>query len=281
MAEEVANNNQSGTPPVDMNFPQPGDLPGGRLGSFAPTAQNLTSDQFQMPEPQRPLSYREQAVLQAQARGLYQEQLQKSPTMNIPQPQLPQTDTGFPQLDAIQPTRENVLNMLDRRFATMDNRISNDVMKFGKAMNFNANDPTNMNQFKQRYQEHSAFEELGFSPFRDNDALYNANSSWTQDLGRAAGQWAELTGMAMVDMTGFGPQSDHEIARKQEQLFAIGSSTRGGLGGFATNFVLNSGTTVGIMAELAAETLIIAAAEAALGISTAASGGTVLASHRS
>tara|TARA_R110001632_G_scaffold128586_1_gene242549 strand:- start:16064 stop:21073 length:5010 start_codon:yes stop_codon:yes gene_type:complete len=268
MAEEVPQNPESAVPSADMKFQQPGDLPGGNLSRQVVNDDNsITADQFKMPEPVRPLSYREQRE------ALYREQFKASPTLAFPSPELPKTDVGYPRLESQQPTRENVLNMLDQRFATMDQRVSKDAMAFGKATMFNSNDPGNMNQFKERYQSHSSFEDLGFSPFRDNDALYNENSSWTADLSRAAGQWGELTALAAIDMVGFGAQSDSEIAKKQEDLFAIGSSTRGGVGGFATNFVLNSGTTVGILAELAVEEIILGGIEAALGIATVGSGG--------
>lgn len=266
MAEENIN---KAVPPADMNFPQPGDMPGGRLSSQLVNDDNsISPDQMRMPEPVRPLSYREEAL----ARQSYQQQLNVSPTVSTTLPELPQPDVGFESLEKTLPTRDNVLNLLDQRFATMDQRVNQDAFAFGKGTMFNSNDPSNMNQFKERYQEHGSFDELGFSPFRDNDALYNTNSSWTSDLMRAGGQWAELTGLAAVDMIRFGDQSDAKIASQQEDLFAIGSSTRGGVGGFATNFYLNSGTTVGILAELAVETIVIAAAEAALGIGTAASG---------
>ncbi len=267
MAEENINN---AAPPADMNFPQPGDMPGGNLSAQVVNDDNsISPEQMRMPEPVRPLSYREQAF----ARQQYQQQINASPTISTTLPELPQPDVGFESLEKTLPTRDNVLNLLDQRFATMDQRVNQDAFAFGKGTMFNSNDPSNMGQFKQRYQEHGSFDELGFSPFRDNEALYNANSSWTSDLMRAGGQWAELTGLAAVDMIRFGDQSDAEIAKQQEDLFAIGSSTRGGVGGFTTNFFLNSGTTVGILAELAVETIAIAAAEAALGIGTAATGG--------
>ena len=268
MAEENIN---GAVPPADMNFPQPGDMPGGNLSAQVVNNDNsISPNQMRMPEPVRPLSRREEAI----ARQSYQKQIDASPTISTTYPELPQPDVGFESLEQTLPSRDNVLNLLDQRFNTMDQRVNQDAFAFGKGTMFNSNDPSNMGQFKERYQEHGSFDELGFSPFRDNEALYNSNSSWTSDLMRAGGQWAELTGLAAIDMVRFGDQSDSAIAKQQEDLFAIGSSTRGGVGGFATNFFLNSGTTVGILAELAVETIAIAAAEAALGISTVASGGT-------
>ena len=129
------------------------------------------------------------------------------------------------------------------------------------------------NQFYDRYANHSEFKNLGFNPFRDNESLYNAHTSTWEEMGRASSQWMTLTGLGMQDAFGFGDLSDRETAKKYEEAMAIGSSSMGGAGGFMSNLYLNSGYTVGIMAELALEELAMAAGQAALGAATAASGG--------
>lgn len=129
------------------------------------------------------------------------------------------------------------------------------------------------NQFYDRYANHSEFKNLGFNPFRDNESLYNAHTSTWEEMGRASSQWMTLTGLGMQDAFGFGDLSDREVAKEYEEAMAIGSSSMGGVGGFMSNLYLNSGYTVGIMAELALEELAMAAGQAALGTATAASGG--------
>lgn len=69
MAEENINR---AVPPADMNFPQPGDMPGGNLSAQVVNDDNsISPDQMRMPEPVRPLSRREEAI----ARQSYQKQI--------------------------------------------------------------------------------------------------------------------------------------------------------------------------------------------------------------
>lgn len=119
----------------------------------------------------------------------------------------------------------------------------------------------NHHQF-ERYYEHPKFETLGFSPFRDNEAFYNKNSSAFHDFQRTLGEWGTLTGLGLKDAFGFGDLTDTENAKKYERAMAIGSSTRGGMAGFANNLFLNSGYTFGILAEMALEEVGLALATA-------------------
>ena len=121
-----------------------------------------------------------------------------------------------------------------------------------------------MNQFYDRYQNHNKFSELGFSPFRDNEALYNEHSSGWDELKRAGGQWTTLAGLGFKDAMTFGDLTDRETAAKFEYAMNVGSSTD--TGSFATNLFLNSGYTVGIMGELIIEEVGLALAAAGLGI---------------
>jgi hypothetical protein len=119
-----------------------------------------------------------------------------------------------------------------------------------------------MNNMKyERYYNHPQFNRLGFNPFIDNEAKYNANSSWTDDLARASTQWGTLAQIGF----GLGPSSDREEAKLYKRAADIGTSTRGGLGGFATNLYLNSGYTFGLMGEIILEEIGLAVATAATG----------------
>ena len=152
--------------------------------------------------------------------------------------------------------------------------VKSDPWKRGKRMMVDLHDPNNQNQFYDRYAAHSDFEKLGFSPFRDNESLYNANSSWWEEMGRASGEFATLAGLGFKDAMGFGDLTDMQTAEEFEKAMAIGQSSKGGIGGFTTNLFLNSGYTIGIMGELAAEELAMFAAEAGLAFATGASAGT-------
>ena len=117
----------------------------------------------------------------------------------------------------------------------------------------------------ERYYEHPKFDELGFSPFRDNETFYNANSNTWDDFRRAFGEWGTLFKLGFVDAMGFGDLTDRDNARTYEKAMAIGQSSREGAGAFATNLFLNSGYTFGIMGELAAEELLLLGATALTG----------------
>jgi hypothetical protein len=180
-----------------------------------------------------------------------------------------------PDIDGIQetpiPTATDLLKNLHNNINSFGIQARVDPFKAAKTQTFSARNPLYQNQFYDRYQD--KVKEIGFSPFRDNDAIWNENSSTWDDIKRASGQWMTLTSLSFADAAGLGSLSEQQVAKEQERAFAIGSSSRGGFGGWASNFYLNSGFTVGILAELAVEEIGLLAAEAALGIGTVGSGG--------
>ena len=124
----------------------------------------------------------------------------------------------------------------------------------------------------ERYHSTDQYKTLGFSPYRDNESLYNNNMTLGDQFTRAASQWDNLVG------TGFksGIKSwgtlftdplapDMESAEEMKRAMAIGSSGAGGVGGFAINTFLNSGFSIGIAADFVAEELALAAVTAFTG----------------
>lgn len=118
-----------------------------------------------------------------------------------------------------------------------------------------------------RYYYHPNFKKLGYSPFRDNESLYNANSSWWDDFTRMRSQWMGLAGegfKSMIDQwknpLDFSPNT--EMAKSFEKQMAIAASTKDGFGAKFTNFVGNSGYTVGILADMVAEEAVLLGATA-------------------
>lgn len=119
--------------------------------------------------------------------------------------------------------------------------------------------------FDRYYNDSDNFYKLGFNPLANNEALYNQNRSWYQDLFRAAGGIPSL-GLSVVqsgyrslaDMaTGDFSMTDETGAREFSQIMAERGSTRGGISGFASNLVLQSGFVAGIAADyLATEALL-------------------------
>ena len=126
-----------------------------------------------------------------------------------------------------------------------------------------------------RYYNHPNFDELGFNPYRDNEAYYNANSTMGDDLVRMLPQLGNqaLSGFksayrSMGDIfqgQNYFTTPDLETANEFEDAMEIGMSSRGGVGGFSNNLALNLGYTGGIFLSIAAEEVALAAATAASG----------------
>jgi len=129
-----------------------------------------------------------------------------------------------------------------------------DQFKYGRAYSYGAG---YKNQNFERYYKHGKFDELGFSPYRDNDALYNEKGSWWDDFNRMRGEWDNLAFSGFKSIWG----SEETANEEMEKGMAIGSSTRGGFGSSVINFGLNSAYTVGIIGELALEDAALAALE--------------------
>jgi len=200
-----------------------------------------------------------------------------------PKKYMPNQGLNTPEIDM------NLMNPDEKNLFKKDmmNRMSKNLVgqsinpyQFGKEAQFGASLD---HHAYERYYAHNDFEDLGFSPFRDNESLYNENSSFWDEMSRASGQWWTLTGLGFRDALGFGDLDDMENARKFEKAMAIGQSTKGGFTGFATNLYLNSGYTFGIMAELAAEEIALAVGSAVLAVpsggSSAVAGGSLMAAR--
>ena len=121
------------------------------------------------------------------------------------------------------------------------------------------------------YERYAAFgdeklNEIGFHPWRDNDAIFNANTSWFDRFQRGVteGMWP-LIKMAFVE----GPKgmykaahgdftsTDLDVAKNWERAVKIGSDTSGGAGAFFNDTVMNFGYTAGILAEILAEQYLL------------------------
>jgi len=124
-----------------------------------------------------------------------------------------------------------------------------------------------------RFYHHGDFGELGFNPSIDNEAYYNANTNWFQEMGRMFPQFGRSfnTGFmssyrAIGDLmsggfTEYFSEKDLESAIEYADANRIGSSTAGGA--WATNFTLQMGYSMGIIANIAAEEAALFAASAA------------------
>jgi hypothetical protein len=115
------------------------------------------------------------------------------------------------------------------------------------------------NSFYKRYAAYGQkkFDEIGFSPLRDNEAMFNANTTVGDDFSRMMkNSFVPLFSRGFVS----GPKSlikmmqgdfsaDTEDARIYENAAAIGQSSKKGLGAFFSNTAMNFGYTAGIISE--------------------------------
>ena len=120
-----------------------------------------------------------------------------------------------------------------------------------------------------RYYEHPEFQKLGWKPFADNEAYYNANSTIYDDMSRMWGQFSSLAGTGFMGgyrsigsmFTGESMVTDLKSANEFEDAMAIGNSSRGGALAWTNNLLLNSAYTVGIISSIALEEVALAALE--------------------
>lgn len=140
-----------------------------------------------------------------------------------------------------------------------------DATPYGKVVDYNA-DYTGANF--QRYYSHSKFKELGFSPFRDNETLYNQKGTWADDAGRMLRGWSSLFATGAYDGikswgdNPFNPESDTSTAEDMERKMSVMTSSKGGFGGGVINFGANTAYSMGLVTEFMAESAALAAATA-------------------
>ena len=108
----------------------------------------------------------------------------------------------------------------------------------------------------ERYYSDPGFNKLGFSPYRDNDAHYNENTSAWDDFLRSMNGNLRLFGHGFISSEESGESSSEAM----ERINATYGSTRGGVGGFMSNLYLSAGYTQGIMSRVILEELALAAA---------------------
>lgn len=119
------------------------------------------------------------------------------------------------------------------------------------------------NAFYKRYAAYGqeTFDKVGFHPLKNNEANFNAATTWWNDANRMLthsfvpllknGFWSGPKSMGRALMGDFG--ADLEDARMYEEAAAIGQSSKGGFGSFFNNTLMNFGYTAGIIGEAVVE----------------------------
>ena len=123
--------------------------------------------------------------------------------------------------------------------------------------------------FRDRYKAYGqeTFNKIGFSPLIDNEAWFNANTTFSDDLSRwwnhaawpmlSKGFMDPIKSYASV-MNGDGLfNADEQSARDYEYYNAIGQSSKGGLGGFTVNLFNSASYSMGILMEGVLESVLI------------------------
>lgn len=159
-------------------------------------------------------------------------------------------------------------NILDNFWGDVGVKANNPYVE-SRAYSYDANSTTDQNKNFERYYSHPAYKDLGYNPWADNESLYNEKSSASGDVWRATKSAAKLawTGFksplrSYADIfKGDFSSPDYESADEMKYQNTVGSSSRGGVGGFASNLITNSGYTVGLIGEMAVETIALSALE--------------------
>lgn len=108
------------------------------------------------------------------------------------------------------------------------------------------------------------FNKVGFSPFANNEEIFNKNTSMWQDYKRMSGNAVGLTWLGFKQNFAFGIldwNTEEENTRKYQELSDIGMSTKGGIGGFGNNLILNGGYGIGVGYSILTEELLMMGAE--------------------
>lgn len=134
--------------------------------------------------------------------------------------------------------------------------------------------------FERYYALGDVKNKLGFNPYRDNESVYNANTSvfddWTRMMTKSffplAKRGAIDSFMAIPDLLSSSnkPLGNIDQAREYEKATEMGYSSRGGMLSSLSNIQMSFAYTVGIAMESLAETAAITAATRGLGTVPAA-----------
>ena len=122
---------------------------------------------------------------------------------------------------------------------------------------------------RDRYKAYGqeTFNKVGFSPLINNEAIFNANTTFGDDLSRFWNHaaWPMLTKGFMDPIKSYQSiingdglfNADEQSARDYEYYNAIGQSSKGGLGGFTVNLFNSASYSMGILLEGVLESVLI------------------------
>lgn len=124
--------------------------------------------------------------------------------------------------------------------------------------------------FERYYNDKDNFYKLGFSPYANNEEIYNSNRSWYEDLGRAA---SAVPGLGLSFLKSIYGQ---DIGDEYAEANALYGSTRGGVGGFTSNLTLMLAPTLAIATDWYVTNAVLATVGTIPGLQGLAGGGVAL-----
>ena len=154
--------------------------------------------------------------------------------------------------------------MLDKGMADINSK--SDVGNYAEPYAFDASPK---GTFRARYKAYGqdTYNKIGFHPLIDNEALFNQNTTFGDDLTRWAthSAWPMLTKGFMDPIDSYKSiingnglfDASAESARDYEYFNAIGASSKGGVGGFTVNLFNSAAYSMGILMEGAVEGALI------------------------
>ena len=192
-------------------------------------------------------------------------------------------DTSVPSIPAI-PTSSGIYdagydanNPFDFFTKTQKTGATEEEMAFQASKPYSFASGYKQTNFERYYNDSDNFYKLGFNPIANNEENYNANRTWYQDAWRGFSHIPHLGASfiksgyrSLGDMfSGDFSFTDETGADEFAEIMAKYGSTKGGVAGFTSNLVLQSGIVAGIAADYIAT-------EAALAGITALSEGVAL-----
>lgn len=171
---------------------------------------------------------------------------------------------------------DNAIGNIDSNFGNIVREKAYNPYVASQPYTFNPNSTTDQNKNYERYYSHPSFEKLGYNPWSDNEALYNEKGSKGGDVWRATKAAFKLMGTGFMSplrsyadlFTGNAFSPDEKSAKEMNYYNTVGSSTKGGITGFSSNLISNSGYTFGLIGEMIMETAAITALTAETGGAT-------------
>ena len=154
--------------------------------------------------------------------------------------------------------------MLDRGMSEINSKT--DVGNYAEPYAFDASPK---GTFRARYKAYGqdTYNKIGFHPLIDNEALFNQNTTFGDDITRWAthSAWPMLTKGFMDPIDSYKSiingnglfETSAESARDYEYFNAIGASSKGGVGGFTVNLFNSAAYSMGILMEGAVEGALI------------------------